>query len=68
MKPLPKELKKKLQEQEEIRAIYKKIHPDGMIRTKFPEPKNRNVLILPEEFTGRDLKRAKKLMKGRKKK
>lgn len=66
MRKLTPRMKKKLEREREIRDIYKKIHPGGVFRTKFPEPK-KTPLLLPEEFNGRDLKRVKKLIKNRKK-
>jgi hypothetical protein len=52
-------------EQSKIRMIYKKIH--SVKRTRFSAPE-KEPLMLPEDFTGRDLKRLQKLIKGRKKK
>jgi len=66
VKPMPKEMKEKLQKERLIHEIRERIIPDKAYRTKFPEPK-KVPLILPEDFTGTDLKRTKKLMKGHKK-
>ena len=65
MKTLTPKMKTRLQREKEVREIYEKLHPKTMVRTKFYPPKNKDVLILPEDFSGKDLKRAKKLMRGR---
>jgi hypothetical protein len=65
MKTLTPFRKAKIQKQNEIAMIYNKIH--SVKRTKHPIPK-KEPLVLPEDFTGKDVKRYKKLLKGRKKK
>ena len=64
VKPMPDKMKYELALRRLNHEIYEKIH--ARVRTKFPEPKGKTILMLPEDFTGKDLKRAKKLMKGRK--
>ena len=65
LKQMTPEMKRDFKQRRINADIYERMH--AMKRTKFPEPKNRKVLILPEEFTGGDLKRVKKLIKNRKK-
>jgi hypothetical protein len=65
MKPMTEQMKEELQQRRLSREIYAKIHAKR--RTKFPKLK-RKTWILPEEFTGKDLKYAKKLMKKQKRK
>jgi hypothetical protein len=62
MKPLTPEMKEQLLREKQAAIIRKKL--DKRKRTKFNI--NRQILILPEDFTGGDLKRAKKLMKNKK--
>lgn len=64
MTTMTAEMKAEILRKREADEIHKRVHP--IRRTKFPAP-NKPMIVLPEEFTGRDLKRAKKLMKGRKK-
>jgi hypothetical protein len=66
MKPLPPELKKELEHKKLCQKIHERITfaNAGHI---FREKPVKTDFVLPEEFSGRDLKRAKKLMKGRKK-
>lgn len=59
------EMKEALLKQKEASLINAKIRPPKFRRRKFTEPKKRTFL-LPDDFTGGDLKRAKKLMKSRK--
>ena len=66
MKKLTPRMKEKLEKQKLTREIYEKIHPNHLSRTKFSEPK-KVPLILPEDFTGKDLKAVKRLMKQREK-
>ena len=55
-------MKEELNRKKEIQMIRQKIHRP--VRTKRPEP-NRDIYVLPENFTEKDLIRAKKLMKGK---
>lgn len=62
MQTLTAEMKSALLLQEEKERVKHLIHPMRRLKRRTPE---RRTLLLPEEFTGRDLKRAKKLMKGK---
>ena len=62
IKPMTPEIKAELLKKKEIAMIRDKIYPDTLYRTKF-RPVKRGVILLPEGFTGADLKRAKKLMR-----
>ena len=67
IKPLTPEMKKELAEKKLISIIDQKIHPYTLMRTKFP-PSRKKAIVLPEGFTGRDLKRVKRLMRKKDKK
>ena len=59
MTPEMKELLRKKQEAQKVREL---LHPGKFSRKKFHAP-DKTPVILPEDFTGRDLKTAKRLMK-----
>ncbi len=59
---MPPEMKEELRMKRESREIYQRLHAKR--RSKFPEPK-RNVLVIPEEYTGTNLKRCKRLIAKR---
>lgn len=63
VKPMPPEMKRALERRRLAEEVNGKINAQIVFRTKFAEPKNRDTLILPENFTGSDLKRAKTLIK-----
>lgn len=64
VKSMPPEMKRQLQMDQLARSVNARIDAiEGLKRTKFHEPNDRNTLILPEEFTGSDLRRAKKLIR-----
>lgn len=62
VKTMTPAMKETLQELSEIKKIREKVHPGLLSRKKF-HPPEKVPLMLPEEFSGRDLKAAKRLMK-----
>ena len=64
---MPQEMKDAIESDREISELNYRLRKDQKEagRLILPEPENRCVLYLPEGFTGRDLKRAKRLMRSR---
>jgi len=67
MNVLTPEMKADLQRKKEIEEIHEKLkmRNPSVFRTT---PLKKGYMILPEDFTGKDLKRAKKLMRRKDKK
>jgi hypothetical protein len=64
VKPMPPEMKEALKRKKEIAEIRERVHPTSVFRTKFSEPP-RNVVMVPDDYTGSDLKKAKRLIAKR---
>jgi len=62
IKTMPPRMKEKLEKARLAQEVNEKIRLGRMKRTKF-HSSNSTPVILPEDFTGRDLKRAIKLVK-----
>jgi hypothetical protein len=62
IKSMPPRMKEKLEKARLAQEVNEKIRLGRMKRTKF-HSSNSTPVILPEDFTGRDLKRAIKLVK-----
>ena len=62
IKPMPPAMKEKLEKARLAQEVNEKIRLKSIKRKKFHAP-NSTPVILPEDFTGRDLKKAIKLVK-----
>ena len=61
-KPMTEKMKEEFRQRKLNQEIYSRIHAKR--RSKFSEPE-RNIIMLPEDYTGKDLKKVKKLIAKR---